>query len=216
MSFGENFDYGRSVLNSFLPKKYAQRHQSHHHDDEMIHSLSKSSINNKGSNSVVHLKQLILKFAESQFKAHYSDYSRSMGSRCNWNELTKEIDWTNFRIRQSDVEYTDLTPKQPKSQVLFKTTYVNNTDTEQEYELSTERKTQSECSFELLEGFTNEGEIELAVKVPIPGCALEAGAGFKHEYSLESTRTKSITEEMNWTVKSTIKVNIQKILITIN
>lgn len=45
MSFGENFDYGRSVLNSFLPKKYANRHHSHHHDSDMVHSLSKSSIN---------------------------------------------------------------------------------------------------------------------------------------------------------------------------
>ena len=69
-----------------------------------------------------------------------------------------------------------------------------------------ERKTMSTCSFEIFEGFVNEGEIELSVSVPIPGCALEAGAGFRHEYVLETTKTKSVQEEMNWSVQSNIKI----------
>ncbi len=100
-------------------------------------------------------------------------------------------------------------PGAPKSHVLFRSTFINDTTKEQEYQLSAERKTMSTCSFELLEGFVNEGETELTIKIPIPGCALEAGAGFRHEYVMENTSTKTVQEEMNWSVQSNIKVNKQ-------
>jgi len=105
------------------------------------------------------------------------------------------------------VRYTDAgEPGQPKSQVLFRSTFVNDTDNEQEYELNSERKTVSSCSFELFEGFVVEGEAEVTLSVPIPGCALEANAGFRSEYVLETTRTKTVQEEINWSVKSSVKV----------
>ena len=83
---------------------------------------------------------------------------------------------------------------------------MNDTDKEQEYQLVAERKTMSTCSLELFEGFVSEAEAELSVSVPVPGCALEAGAGFRHEYVLETTRTRTIQEELNWSVQSNIKV----------
>ncbi len=164
-------------------------------------SPSTSSINTTKSNtSLINIKQLVLSYAQSFYKTGgYSKYK--------YNELTKEINWSNFQVKHCQTKYTDIgEPGQPKSSVLFRSTFVNDTKNEQEYELNSERKTVSSCSFELFEGFVVEGEAEVSLSVPIPGCALEANAGFRSEYVLETVRTKNVQEEINWSVKSSIKV----------
>ena len=113
------------------------------------------------------------------------------------------------RIQHQEAKCQDLDkPGVPKSHVLFRSTFINDTNKEQEYQLAAERKTMSTCSFELFEGFVNEGQAELSISVPIPGCALEVGAGFRHEYVLENTSSKTVQEEMNWSLQSNIKVRI--------
>ena len=121
--------------------------------------------------------------------------------------------WTNSfcpfnRVKHQKVKYEEMDrPGVPKSHVLFRSTFINDTNKEQEYQLAAERKTMSTCSFELFEGFVNEGQAELSISVPIPGCALEVGAGFRHEYVLENTSSKTVQEEMNWSLQSNIKVS---------
>ena len=178
--------------------------------------------------SVVNLKDLVEAYAHKFFKENERDFYKQMGKHCNWRELTKVIDWKNLRyisdecklIERLNIKFVDIVriqhqeakcqdldkPGAPKSHVLFRSTFINDTNKEQEYQLAAERKTMSTCSFELFEGFVNEGQAELSIKVPIPGCALEAGAGFRHEYVLESSRTKTVQEELNWSVQSTIKI----------
>ncbi len=97
-------------------------------------------------------------------------------------------------------------PQAPKSHVLFRSTFINDTSGDQDYQLNAERKTMSSCTFELFEGFVSEGSAELSLEVPLPGCVVTAGAGFKRQYTLENTRSKNIQEELNWSVQSNIKV----------
>lgn len=157
--------------------------------------------------SIVNLKDIVDSYAHKFFKENERDYHKIIGKNTTWNELVKEIEWKNFRIKHKDIKYHDMeNPGDLKSSVVFKTTFVNDTDNEQDYQLMAERKTMSTCSFELFEGYVNEGQAELSVSVPIPGCALEAGAGFRTEYVLETTRTKSVQEEMNWNVQSNVKI----------
>lgn len=91
--------------------------------------------------------------------------------------------------------------------MLFRSTFVNDTINEQEYVLNAERKTMADCSIQLFEGFVNEAEAELSLEVPLPGCVLKAGVGFKTEYTMETVRTKSVQEEMTWSVQSTVRVS---------
>ena len=110
-----------------------------------------------------------------------------------------------LRLKHEPVQYFDIeAPSKPKSHVLFRSSFLNDTTSEQEYQLSAERKTVSSCSFEIFEGFVNENS--LTIEIPLPNCALKAGAGFKREYTLENTRNKTVEEEMRWTVQSNIKV----------
>lgn len=157
--------------------------------------------------SIVNLKDLVENYAHKFFKENEREYHKIIGRNSSWKEMVKEIDWKNFRVKHKQVKYDDIDkPSTPKSHVLFRSSFTNDTENEQEYQLMAERKTMSTCSFELFEGFVNECEAELSLQVPIPGCALEAGAGFRHEYVLETTRTKTVQEEMNWSVQSNIKI----------
>lgn len=113
----------------------------------------------------------------------------------------------NYRVKHEPIKYTNVeTPAQPKSHVLFRSTFINDTAGDQDYQLNAERKTTSSCSLEVVEGYVTEQSADLSLEIELPGCVLGAGAGFKQEYSLENTRTKSIQEEMTWSVQSNIKV----------
>ena len=85
-------------------------------------------------------------------------------------------------------------------------TLINDTTKEQEYQLRTERKTASTCDIELYEGYVAEGSLDLSLDIPIPGCVLKTGTGFKRQYSLENSTSKSFSEEVSWSVESVVKV----------
>lgn len=206
---------GRSVLSNLVPNSIKEKFHTRNGLAYVPSSPSTSSINlneqdkSSSNNPIVNLKDLIESYAHRLFKENEREYYKAIGKQCNWRDLGKEINWNNFRVKHCETKYQDMDiPGQAKSHVLFRSTYVNDTDRQQEYQLVAERKTMSTCSFELFEGFVNEAEAELTIKIPIPGCASEAGAGFRHEYTMETCRTKTVQEEMNWSVQSTIKVSV--------
>ncbi len=90
--------------------------------------------------------------------------------------------------------------------MLFRSSFINDTDKEQDYLLRAERKTVSSCDIELYEGYVTEGSLDLSLEIPLPGCVISTGAGFKREYTMEKGITKSIQEEMTWSVESNIKI----------
>ena len=111
------------------------------------------------------------------------------------------------RIRNENANYKDiLSVGHPKSHVLFRSLYINDTINEQEYQLRTERKTVQTCDIEIFNGCVTEAGAELKLEIPIPGCVLESGASFKREYALENTTSTSVEEEMTWSIESNIKV----------
>ena len=113
------------------------------------------------------------------------------------------------RVRHEQVVYSDIdTPGTPKNHILFRSTFLNDTDREQQYNLKAERRTVSTCSFSILEGYTTEQCASLELEVPLPKCVLEASTGFRREYTLEQSRDKQVEEELSWSVESNIKVSI--------
>ncbi len=113
-----------------------------------------------------------------------------------------------IRVRHEPVIYTDLeTPGTPKNHILFRSTFLNDTNREQEYNLKAERRTVSTCSFSIFEGYTTEQCISLELEVPLPKCVLEASTGFRREYTLEQSKDKQVEEELTWSVESNIKVS---------
>ena len=118
------------------------------------------------------------------------------------------------RVRHDQVVYSDIdTPGTPKNHILFRSTFLNDTDREQQYSLKAERRTVSTCSFSILEGYTTEQCASLELEVPLPKCVLEASSGFRREYTLEQSRDKQVEEELSWSVESNIKVRISHSLV---
>ncbi len=162
--------------------------------------------------SLVNIKDIVEKYAQKFFNENEKEYQKLMGRGVQWKDLVKVIDWSRFQFRHSDQSHTNenVQTGQCRSSVLFRSTFVNDTEKEQTYQLQAERKTIASCSIELFEGWVNEGNGDVTLKVPLPGCVIEAGAGFKSEYSVENTTTKTVQEEMNWSVHSNVVVSLFK------
>ena len=112
-----------------------------------------------------------------------------------------------FRVRHEPVIYNDVeAPGTPKNHILFRSTFLNDTNREQEYNLKAVRRTVSTCSFSIFEGYTTEQCASLELEVPLPKCVLDASTGFRREYVLEQSRDKQIEEELTWSVESNIRV----------
>jgi hypothetical protein len=81
----------------------------------------------------------------------------------NYDDVEIIVNWKRVEIIQDDAKFNlafdDSTPKIPISQTLFRTTFTNTTNTEQEYSFKTERKTAQTCSYTFQQGFckTKEG-----------------------------------------------------------
>ncbi|CAI2731867.1 unnamed protein product [Schistosoma spindalis] len=120
-------------------------------------------------------------------------------------ELIIRIIWDDINVNNDKPEYYNVNIKKlPKLNVLFSTTYKNNTDFEQEYHFRTERCTRSLIEIELQKGIilTNE----LSLKLSLPNSIMEANAGFKHEISIGSSTRQSTEEELAWGVDTRITV----------
>ncbi len=110
--------------------------------------------------------------------------------------------------------YTDLeTPGLPKNHILFRSSFLNDTNREQEYNLKAVRRTVSTCAFSIFEGYTTEQCASLELEVPLPKCVIEASTGFRREYTLEQSRDKQVEEELTWSVESNIRVRSFEILL---
>ena len=185
--------------------------------------------------SVINLKEIVENYARTFFKENEKEYYKKLGKSLGWKELHKEIEWKKLRyvdnnsflsctapiyvhvvrltsslvsrIRHEKAAYENVeAPGKLKSHCLFRSTFINDTSKEQEYQLRTERKTTSTCDIELFEGYVAEGSLDLSLDIPIPGCVLKTGTGFKRQYSLDNSTSKSFSEEVSWSVESVVKV----------
>ncbi|CAF1508145.1 unnamed protein product, partial [Adineta steineri] len=178
--------------------------------DNLVH------FNNRGDETtsssakmgLVNLKDLVELAAHKWYKDNEKDSMKAKWGRTyNWKELVKEIDWRSLKVRHDPVVYTDIdSPGTPKNHILFRSTFLNDTNREQEYNLKAERRTVSTCSFSIFEGYTTEQCVSLELEVPLPKCVLEASTGFRRQYTLEQSKDKQVEEELTWSVESNIKI----------
>ena len=126
-------------------------------------------------------------------------------SRIHRDNLQFTTSWKRVKFTHSEPDYTEKQqPPQPKSQVLFRTFFTNETDQEQEYSFKTERTTCSSCEVQLERAVTIGEEVGLNLKTPCE--ILEVSAGFHREVSVTKSQGQEFEQEMMWGVDSQIKV----------
>ena len=94
--------------------------------------------------------------------------------------------------------------RMPKSQILFKTHFSNNTDRDQEYSLRAERSTITTLNFTFTRGFTKEKDG--TVKFKLPSEVLEVGGGLRHEQRVDFGKDSTFETQMSWSADSAICV----------
>ncbi|CAF1314488.1 unnamed protein product [Adineta steineri] len=127
-------------------------------------------------------------------------------SKYRREELDVKINWKRANFWQSEAVFAHPNQKHlPKSQILFKTHFSNNTDCEQEYSLRAERSTVTTLSFTFTRGFTKEKEG--SVKFKLPNEVLEVGGGLRHEQRVDYGKDSTFETLMLWSANSAIRVS---------
>ncbi|XP_078000378.1 uncharacterized protein LOC144452998 [Glandiceps talaboti] len=121
--------------------------------------------------------------------------------------LTSDINLKRLRVVHGKPQYKTqdpLTAEMPGAYVLFKTSFTNNTENDQENLLRTERKTRSSCSIGIEKGYTIGGSVGVTLSPPNP--VIQANAGFSRELSLSKMDEQTLEEELTWTVDTKITI----------
>jgi hypothetical protein len=126
-------------------------------------------------------------------------------SKYRREELDIKLNWKRVNFWQSEAIFTRSTQlRMPKSQILFKTYFSNNTDREQEYSLHAERSTITTLNFSFLRGFTKEKEGCITFK--LPNEVLEISGGLRHEQRVDYGKDSTFETQMTWSANSAIRV----------
>lgn len=126
-------------------------------------------------------------------------------SKYRREELDVKINWKRVNFWQSEATFTRPAQlRMPKSQMLFRTHFSNNTESEQEYSLRAERSTVTTLNFTFMRGFTKEKEGCVTLK--LPNEVLEVGGGLRHEQRVDYGKDSTFETLMTWSADSAIRV----------
>ncbi|CAF4126980.1 unnamed protein product [Rotaria socialis] len=152
--------------------------------------------------SIVDLDEIIEKWVWKMWEA--SKRSRE-DTKYRREELHVNLNWKRVNFWQSDAVFTRPTQLRiPKSQILFRTHFSNNTESEQEYSLRAERSTTTTLNFSFTRGFTKEKEGCISLK--LPNEVLEVGGGLRHEQRIDYGKDSTLETQMTWSADSAIRV----------
>jgi hypothetical protein len=129
-----------------------------------------------------------------------------------FSDVQFEVDWRNVSVVRGEVEYEDSKKPEASQTTVFQATFTNNTDSEQEYSLKTERVTKQVCSFSFTDGYNRKNESNIKFNLEevledVLGDVLESsGGGLKREFSIENGKNETKWEDFTWSIDSRIKV----------
>ncbi len=111
-----------------------------------------------------------------------------------------------LRVKSDKVVYSDIEPPNESSNVVFKTTFINGSNVEQDFALRTERRSTSTWTLEVTEGYTSEHEEKFGLELEFPSVIAQAGAQFKKSKSNAKMNANTLQNETSWSMDSSIKV----------
>ncbi|KAM3726783.1 GDSL esterase/lipase [Dirofilaria immitis] len=174
--------------------------------DVMPTTDSLNVTNLSGSKELIDLEVIVLNWAKQIFdvtktKAEAKINKKFLQYNINWSHLFNESLEPIYTIGGADVRNV----RQSKDeQSLFKSTFTNTTDREQEYSFKTQRSTRSAATIIVEKGVCRG--VEMALKLKTPGEVIEANAGFNTELMVMNIGENTIEEELVWGVDSTVRV----------
>ncbi|KAM3183984.1 hypothetical protein ACTXT7_009265 [Hymenolepis weldensis] len=90
----------------------------------------------------------------------------------------------------------------PQNCVIFSSTFVNSTSTEQMNSLRTEKRTTATCRLQLTKSVMRNGSINL--QIAPPNTIIQANGGFSRERTITSEKEEVLEEELCWSLDTQI------------
>uniref|UniRef100_A0A0N5AAW7 Immunoglobulin E-set n=1 Tax=Syphacia muris TaxID=451379 RepID=A0A0N5AAW7_9BILA len=158
------------------------------------------------SKDLVDLEQIVLNWAKQIFEITKTKAE----SRIHKKHLQFNINWSHLLNECLDPTYTyggvstNAVNQAKEEQCLFKSTFSNTTDREQEYSFKTERSTRSSATVIVEKGLCRGVDMSLKLKTPCE--VVEANAGFHNEISITHVGENTTEEELIWGIDSNVRV----------
>lgn len=159
-----------------------------------------------GTKDLVDLEAIIRNWAKQIFEVTKTREEAKINKKhleynINWSHVFNECREPRYTVLGVDTRYV----RQSKNeQVLFKSTFTNSTEREQEYSFKTQRTTRSTATISIEKGVCRGMDMQLKLKTPCE--IVEANAGFHNEISIIHIGENTVEEELTWGVDSTINV----------
>lgn len=145
----------------------------------------------------------------------------SGNERLDYKEARFDINWARTKFVSSNPEFEviedssygkqNLKGKSPgrfgeesKTQVIYQSTYVNNTNGEHEQSISMQRSTKSICKAFVTKGYTKG--INVGLKLAVPGDVANLTTSFGYSVNLTDNSEESTEETMTWGSDCKVKV----------
>ena len=161
--------------------------------------------NKKMSADIIDLEEVVETWAWISYKA------TSSGKTLKLEDTRMDINWSAVSFVPEKPTYSPVVIMEPKSQVIFKSVFQNDSDTEQSHSLKTERQTTATCTSSLTKGCTKGFNVGLTLAAP--GNVAEASVGFEKGFSIENAKETSDQKTLTWATEGSLTVKPKSILI---
>ena len=126
------------------------------------------------------------------------------GKALKLKDTRMDINWSAVSFVPEKPTYTTVENVQPKSHVIFKSVFRNDSDIEQSHSLKTERQTTATCTSSLTKGCTKG--FNLGLTLAAPGDVAEASVGFEKGFSIENAKETSDQKTLTWAAEGSLTV----------
>ncbi|KAF1757143.1 hypothetical protein GCK72_013598 [Caenorhabditis remanei] len=162
--------------------------------------------NDAKKSDLIDLEEVVTNWAKTMFdvtksKAEGKIKKKYLSYNINWTKLFQECSEPTYTILGAK---TNVVDSKQDEKVIFKTTFTNTTQREQEYSFKTERATRSSSTVIIEKGVCRGAEVSLKLKTPCE--VVEANAGFTTEVMLNHIGENTSEEELTWGVDSCVRV----------
>ncbi|XP_052798830.1 uncharacterized protein LOC128230528 [Mya arenaria] len=151
--------------------------------------------------NVTDLEEVVKTWAWTAFVRTRSDQYKKL----KLDDISMDVNWARVRFTPTTPEYADSRMvDSPTSKVVFTSTFVNNTNKEQEHSFTTERTTVCTATTSITKGYSKGFNMEL--KLGLPEEVAAATVGFGRELNVENTEEQTVEKTISWSVNSNISV----------
>ena len=151
------------------------------------------------SNGIVDLEEAVQIWAWDSYKK-----TRSKKIPMDFEHAFIDINWSGVKFIPQKPIFTQRGHSVPKSQVIFKSVFRNESSTSQTHSLKTERETTATSTTSITKGYTKGFSVGLTLSPP--GDVAEASVGFEKGFSIENVEETSDSKTLTWATEGSLTV----------